>query len=593
MSIRNTSKIAQEDRSLPGLFFRISTKMGSRKFIWNRHVGGWIGVSYNEVAKEVINIASGLIARGVNPGDRVIINSENRLEWVIADLAIMSIGAVTVPAYTSNTIDDHLHLLNDSEAVAIICSTRKLASTAEVAAERAPSCRLLVLIESSKTIHQPAGLAIISWDNLKADGRRYPADIDAMTTKLDPESLACIIYTSGSDDQPKGVMLSHRSILSNIIAAQERFPMVREGREVFLSILPLSHAYEHTIGLYFAILVAAQIYHLPTPEHIVQTLHEARPTMMTAVPRLCELLHDRIRSSAKGRGRLAEKLLTMTIRLGRKKEYNDPLSLAESVFDRILTIVVRRAVSRQLGGRLKIIVSGGAALSPTVGRFFLALGIRLVQGYGQTEASPVISSNGTDDIRIQSVGRPLHGVEVKLSKSGELLVRGALVMKGYWRQPNETAKVIKDGWLHTGDIAEIDDDGFITITGRKKDIIVNSGGENVSPGRVESRLLAQPYIEQAMVFGDRRPWLVAVIVPSQLCLERAANKPDKITRYIQSDIDTANSRLASSERVRRFLIDREGFTIANKRLTPTLKPKRNTIWRDFEDKLNRLYSRQA
>jgi len=593
MSAGKTPDIAPEDRSLPGLFFRISSQMKSRKFIWNRHNSGWIGISYSEVAKEVKNIASGLLARGVNPGDRVIINSENRLEWVIADLAIMSIGAVTVPAYTSNTTDDHLHLLNDSEAVAIICSTRKLATAAEAAAEKAPSCRLLILIENSKTIHQPAGLAIISWENLSADGRCYPADIDAMVSTLDTESLACIIYTSGSDDHPKGVMLSHRSILSNITAARERFPMVREGREVFLSLLPLSHAYEHTIGLYFAILVAAEIYHLPTPEHIAQALLETRPTMMTAVPRLCELLHDRIRSGAKGRGRLAEKLLTLTLRLGRKKEQRDQLSLGEKLLDRILTVLVRRAVARQLGGRLRIIVSGGAALSPAVGRFFLALGIRLVQGYGQTEASPVISSNGTDDIRIQSVGRPLHGVEVSLSKSGELLVRGPLVMKGYWRQPQETSRVLKDGWLHTGDIAEIDDDGFITITGRKKDIIVNSGGENVSPGRVESRLLAQPNIEQAMVFGDRRPWLVAVIVPSQLCLERAANKPDKITRYIQSDIDTANSRLAASERVRRFLIDREGFSVSNKRLTPTLKPKRHIIWRDFEDKLNRLYSRQA
>ncbi|XDZ65941.1 long-chain fatty acid--CoA ligase [Alphaproteobacteria bacterium LSUCC0684] len=592
MNRMNPSTLFPEDRSLPAMFLRISTRMGPGKFIWNRHMGGWIGISYGEVAKEVRHIASGLLARGVNAGDRVIINSENRLEWVIADLAIMSIGAVTVPAYTSYTIDDHLHLINDSGAVAIICSTRKLASVAEVAAEQAPSCRLLVLIESSKTIHQPAGLAIISWDNLIADGKRFPADIDAMISTLEPDNLACIIYTSGSDDQPKGVMLSHRSILGNITAARERFPMVREGREVFLSLLPLSHAYEHTIGLYFAILVAAEIYHLPTPEHIAQALREARPTMMTAVPRLCELLHDRIRSSAKGRGRMAENLLALTLRLGRKKEQKDRLSPGEMLLDLFLTVLVRRAVARQLGGRLRIIVSGGAALSPAVGRFFLALGIRLVQGYGQTEASPVISSNGTDDIRIQSVGRPLEGVEVRRSKSGELLVRGPLVMQGYWGQPEETAKVLKDGWLHTGDIAEIDGDGFITITGRKKDIIVNSGGENVSPGRVESRLLAQPYIEQAMVFGDRRPWLVAVVVPSQLCLDHAAKKPDKITKYIQSDIDTANSRLAASERVRRFIIDRDGFTIDNKRLTPTLKPRRHIIWRDFEDRLNQLYSRQ-
>jgi len=587
----DTNSPAANDRSLPGMFLRISAQMNAAKFIWNRHRGGWIGISYSEVEKQVRDIAAGLLARGINAGDRVIIVSENRLEWVVADLAIMTIGAVTVPAYTSNTIDDHLHLLNDSEAVAVICSTRKLASAAEAAAERSPSCRLLVLIESSKTIHQPAGLAIISWEKLEADGRQYPADIDALTAALEPDSLACIIYTSGSDDQPKGVMLSHRSILSNIHAARERFPLVKERKEVFLSLLPLSHAYEHTIGLYFAMLVAGQIYHLPSPEYVAQALREARPTMMTAVPRICELLHDRIRNSAKGKGPLAEKLLALTLRLGRRKEQHGRFSLLELLVDKLMSLLVRRAVARQLGGRLKIIVSGGAALPPAVGRFFLALGIRLVQGYGQTEASPVISSNGTDDIRIQSVGRPLEGVEVRLSRSGELLVKGPLVMKGYWRRPEETARVIRDGWLHTGDIAEIDADGFITITGRKKDIIVNSGGENISPGRVESRLLAQPNIAQAMVFGDRRPWLVAVIIPSQACLDRAGNKPDKITRYIQSDIDTANSRLAAGERVRRFIIDRDGFTVENKRLTATLKPRRRIIWQDFEDRLDKLYSR--
>ena len=580
-------------RSLPQVFFTQAKVHGARKFIWNKHHDRWIGLSYQEVAQQVRDIASGLIARGINAGDRVVIISENRLEWVVADLAIMAIGGISVPAFISNTTDDHLHILEDSQAVAVICSSKRLAAIAEPAAEQSPYCRLMVMVEKSQTIHQPAGLAVIAWQQLMKDGTNYAVDIDARIRKIKKDDTACLIYTSGSDSQPKGVMLTHRSMLHNIFAAQDRFQSLNLEQEVFLSLLPLSHAYEHTTGLYLPILLASEIYHLTAPDQLAQALKDVRPTMMTTVPRLCEVLHDRMHQSINNASGLEQRLAQLTLRLGHARANQTRLPILQMITDHILTFLVRRKIRDHFGGRLKVMVSGGAALPPRVGRFFLAMGLPLTQGYGQTEASPVISVNPLDNNRIASVGTPLEGVELKLAASGELLVRGDLVMKGYWGRPQETAKVIKNGWLHTGDLAEIDDDGYISIIGRSKDIIVNSGGENISPMRVEARLSGQPNIAQAMVDGDRRPWLAAVIAPSEECLQRAGGRRDKIISLIQNDIDTANARLTTSERIRRFVLAEDGFTIENKRLTPTLKIRRHIIRRDFRDQIDRLYERHS
>ena len=581
----------QKYTNLPELFFSQAALRPAKKFISNKIHDKWIGLSYGEVAQQIRDIAAGLVARGINRGDRVVIVAENRLEWVIADLAIMTIGGISVPAFVSNTEDDHYHILEDSSAVAIICSTNKLAGIAEGAAERSSSCRIMVMVETSSTMHQSAGLAIISWAQLMQDGQKFPIDVDGNIAATKPQDTACLIYTSGSDSTPRGVMLSHKSILHNVKGSAQRFEGIKYGDEKFLSVLPLSHAYEHTTGLYLPIYIGAEIFHLRTPEQLVPALREVRPTMMTTVPRLCDLIHDRIHVKVASSSILSQKLMALTIKLGRTKLAEGRLSILSSLINLILTLIVRRRFSRLFGGRLKLMVSGGAALSPSVGRFFVALGIRLVQGYGQTEASPVISVSPINDNRIHTVGIPLDGVQVKLSKSGELLIRGDLVMTGYWGHPEQSAKVLRDGWLHTGDLAEIDEDGYITITGRSKDIIVNSGGENISPMRVESRLSAQPNIAHALVDGDRRPWMAAVIAPSDGCRQRARGRNDKMRTLIQDDVNIANARLTSSERIRRFIIAEDGFTIENKRLTQTLKIRRKIIRQEFRDKLDRLYSR--
>ncbi len=580
-------------RTLIEMFFAQAEHHESKKFIWNQYHKNWIGVSYAEVAHQVHELASGLLARGVNKGDRIVLALENSLEWVISDLAIMAIGGISVPAFISNTEDDHLHILNDCGAVGVICSTRKLADKVEGAAERAPTCRLMVMIEDSQTVHQPTGLAIITWARILEDGRKYPSDIRALSASVKPKDVACLIYTSGSDSVPKGVMLTHKSILSNVYGAFDRFSDLDFKDEVFLSVLPLSHAYEHTTGLYLPIYLGAEIYHLKSPERLPQTLRDVRPTMMTTVPRLCELMHDRIRSSINQTAPMTQRLVAVTLKQARIRQSGGRLPFWSYLTTPIFRTFIQRQINDVFGGRLKLMVSGGASLPPNVGRFFVALGIRLVQGYGQTEASPVISVSPISDNRVATVGLPLRGVKVKVSASGELLVKGELVMEGYWNNPKETAKVIKNGWLYTGDLGEIDRDGFVTITGRSKDIIVNSGGENISPSRVEARLTGQPNIAQAMIDGDRRPWLVAVIVPSEDCIKDAYGRRDKIVARIQNDVDTANARLASSERIRKFIIADDGFTVENKRLTQTLKLRRHIIRRDFRNSIDRLYQNSS
>ena len=575
--------------TLTEMFFTQADRLVSKKFIWNHFEKKWIGLSYAEISNQVQELASGLIARGMNKGDRIVLALENSQEWVIADLAIMAIGAVTVPAFTSNTEDDHLHILDDCGAVAIITSTRKIADKVKRAAERSETCRLMVMIEDSQTVHQPAGLAIVTWDRILEDGRRYPTDIRTRSKSVKPRDLACLIYTSGSDSTPMGVMLTHQSILHNVTGAFDRFGALNFKDEVFLSVLPLSHAYEHTTGLYLPIFLGAEIYHLKSPERLARTLREIRPTMMTTVPRLCELMHDRIRSNINQTAPMMQRLVTLTLKQSRIRQSGGKPSMIGSAIATLVRPFIHSKMNEVFGGQLKLMVSGGAALPPNIGRFFVALGIRLVQGYGQTEASPVISVSPVHKNRIATVGTPLEGVHVKLSKSGEILVKGKLVMEGYWNKPQETAQVLKKGWLHTGDIGEIDDEGYITITGRKKDIIVNSGGENISPSRVESRLASQSNIAQAMVLGDKRPWLAAIIVPSEDCYKFADGRRNKIIEWIQNDIDTANARLASSERIRKFIIADDGFTIENKRLTQTLKLRRNAIARDFRTKIDRLY----
>lgn len=591
-------------RNLPALFFERAETFGDRPFLWRKQDDAWHALTWREVADSVTALALGLRAVGIKPGDRVTLVSESRPEWLIADLAIMSVGAISVPAYTTNTIADHQHVLSDSGSVAAIVSTPALAETLLPAASQTPDTQTIISIEPlTQTI--PDGIRCLGWDDVLANGRAAGGNLDQDIAAIERTSTCCLIYTSGTSGQPKGVMLSHGAILCNCMGAYHflhDLPGFEQETEIFLSFLPLSHSYEHSAGQFFPISIGAQIYYAEGIDKLTANIAEVHPTIMTAVPRLYEAMHNRVRRGVERTGGLKQKLFERAVELGRKS-YEAPgsLTIGEKVTNRLLDTLVRKKVKERFGGRLKAFVSGGAPLNYDIGVFFTALGLRILQGYGQTEAAPVVSCNPFSLNKLQTVGPPLKGVEVRIAEDGEILVQGELVMQGYWNNPEATAETIRDGWLHTGDIGEFDEDGYIRITDRKKDIIVNSGGDNLSPARVEGILTAEPEIGQAMVYGDQRPHLVALVVPDPDFLTDwskssgksgdladLADDPD-LQKTLQDVLDRVNAKLSVVERVRRLQIAPEAFTIENEMMTPTMKLRRHVVKEVYGDALERLY----
>jgi long-chain acyl-CoA synthetase len=586
--------------NLVAMFFTRAAEQGDAPFLWAKTEGEWRSTSWAEAARQVASLAAALAGLGLNRGDRVMLVSENRPEWCIADLAIMAAGLVTVPTYTTNTERDHQHILENSGARAIILSTQKLARTVMPAVLRSTSCTTIIGIEPMRV---GQGADFHDWGTLLA---AYPADIAAATAAADfaREDLACLIYTSGTGGAPRGVCQHHGAILHNVAGAAA---IIAEdfgwGDEVFLSFLPASHAYEHTGGQFLPIGLGAQIYYAEGLEKLASNIEEVRPTIMVVVPRLFEVLRARILKSVEKQGRLPRYLMARALEIGGREGRGHgrlrdwPMKLA-------LARTLKPKIARRFGGRLKAMVSGGAPLNPDVGLFFQALGLTFLQGYGQTEAAPVISCNRPSaGLRMESVGPPLADTEVRIAEDGEILVRGELVMHGYWRNEEETARVLKDGWLHTGDVGHIDDKGRIVITDRKKDLIVNDKGDNVAPQRVEGMLTLQPEILQAMVAGDRRPHLVGLIVPDPdwarewaaaegILYDPAALRDDsRFLHALMAAVDRVNANLSVIEKVRRILIADEPFTIENEQLTPSLKVRRHVLRARYGERLGALYRR--
>ena len=583
--------ISGNDANLAKSFFQSVSDYQSKPFLFDKIEGEWTGQSWDEIADKVKRIASALLDLGIEAGDRVVIASENRSEWAVCDLAIMAIGAIVVPAYTTNTEDDHRYILEHSDSKAAFVSGGMVGSRLLLAAQQISAVKHIIAFDDGLTSNDKT-TKLHRFDDLLVNSQPC-ADLDERINAQAPDDTCCFIYTSGTGGRPKAVMLTHRSIQSNISAAAE---LLDEGDAqndaVFLSLLPLSHSYEHTAGMHLPFQMGSQVWYCESPDQIALNLTEVKPTLMTAVPRLYEVLHDRITRGVKAKGGLSEKLFFKAADIGAKRVQGHSLSLGEKLLDKVLDKLVRAKVRDRLGGRLQYFVSGGAALNPEIGFFFMGLGINILQGYGQTEASPLISANRPGRIKIETVGPAVSGVEVKLASDGELLAKGACLMKGYWKDEAATKATIIDGWLHTGDVAEISDDGYISITGRKKDIIVNSGGDNIAPGRVEALLTIEPEIEQAMVDGDKRPWLAAVLVPSAELAKSLNNDEAAIKAALQNAVDRANSRLSQIEKVRRFVIADEPFSTENGQMTPTLKAKRHIIRAVYEDKITKLYPKK-
>ena len=581
------------------MFFTRASERGDAPFLWRKTGGGWVSISWADAARQVASLATALKAIGLKRGDRVMLVSENRPEWCISDLAIMAAGCVTVPTYVTNTVRDHGHIIENSGACAIIVSTEKLARTVLPAALRATnSSEKIITIEPMKTAQQ-GSLEFHDWHELIA---RHPADPAhvAAAADMQREDLACIIYTSGTGGSPRGVMQHHGAILHNVngccVVIAEDFGW---RDEVFLSFLPLSHAYEHTGGQYFPIALGGQIYYSEGLDKLAGNIEEVRPTLMVVVPRLFEVLRARITKGIQKQGRMSTWLLDRAIEIGARE--GGP-RLTDRPAKLLVDTLLKPKVAKRFGGRLKAMVSGGAPLNPDIGNFFDSTGLCLLQGYGQTEAAPVISCNRpAAGVKMDTVGPPLADTEVRIAEDGEILVRGELVMHGYWRNEAETARVLKDGWLHTGDIGEIDDRGRIRITDRKKDIIVNDKGDNVAPQKVEGMLTLQDEIAQAMIVGDRRPYMVAVIVPDaewtqQFCAKGGARcdfarlREDSDYRAaLGAAVERVNKDLSVTERIRRFIIADEPFTIENQQLTPSLKIRRHVLKDVYGERLDALY----
>jgi long-chain acyl-CoA synthetase len=597
------------DRTLPRLFVEMAERRTDKPFLWRKADGRYRAHLWREVALQVQHLAKGLIALGLEPGDRVALVSENRPEWLIADLAIMAAGGVTVPGYSTNTVEDNRHVLTHAGAKAVILSGAAIAKRLLPAAIQSPELSFLVAMDGLG-LDQRLPFAAKSWRQTMALGEGVAqADLDQRMAQAQRGDMCCIIYTSGTGGAPRGVMLTHGSILTNIKGAYRLLQEVDIGEEVFLSFLPLSHAYEHTAGQFLPMAIGAQIYYAESLDKLFDNMLEAKPTIMTAVPRLYEAMHQRIQIGLLKASPTRRRLFALTQSLGRKR-YERPgsLSIMEKIQDKACDVLVRRKMAARFGGRLKAIVSGGAALNPEIGVFFLAMGLPLVQGYGQTEASPVISANRPKKIKIETVGPAFEGLEVRIAEDGEILVRGEALMKGYWRDPEGTARAIREGWLHTGDIGSIDADGYLKITDRKKDIIVLSGGDNVSPARIEGFLVLQPEISQAMTLGERQPHLVGLIVAdadfarswakangidlaagNDMLARLAQNK--EFHRAIGHAVDRVNAQLSTIERVRRFALLPEAFTIENAMLTPSMKIRRHKILERWAALATSLYEK--
>jgi long-chain acyl-CoA synthetase len=551
------------------MLFELARQRPDRPMLRFWRDGGWSAVSWAEFALRTAAVAAGLRAAGVSPGDRVLLVSESRPEFNIADTALMAVGAVTVPTYTTNLPGDHAHVLRDSGARAAIVSTPALASKVLAGAAAADGLDLLVCMEGEPAETLPQGTRLLPWAALEGAAGDLPM-LMAEAEQIPAGRLACLIYTSGTGGSPKGVMLPHRAMLANragLATALERLPL--EGTP-YLSFLPLSHSYEHTVGCFLLPSLGMEVVYSRGAERLAAEMAEVRPTILTAVPRLFEVLRGRMLAQIEKESGLKRRLFERALALGLRRLDGPPLGLLERAQDAVLDRLVRRKVRARFGGRLVALVSGGARLDPDLSGFFLALGLPVLQGYGQSEAGPVISVNLPWNNDRRTVGEPLPGVEARIAEDGEITVRGGLVMDGYWNDPGATARALSPAgpgeppWLRTGDVGRIEN-GRLVVTDRKRDFIKTLGGDMVSPAKIEGLLMAEPEIAQAVAAGEGQPAIVAILVPAEGMEARLA---DAVRRV--------NARLSAFERVRRWL-PAPPFSVENGLLTPTMKVKRRLV----------------
>ncbi len=523
---------------------------------------------------DFISLVSNELRKVISKGDRCLLISENRPEWFITDLSIMLSDGITVPAYTTYAENDYNYILNDCTPSVIFVSNNEQFNKLKNIIKDKKFIKKIFSFEKLTNIE----IEYINLKDLIQNNKKNIPIHKSLATRKDP---SCIIYTSGTQGNPKGVILSHGGILNNCEGAIDILkPLLSKDQPRFLTWLPLSHSYEHTVQ-FVQITVAARIFYAESIDKLVKNMGDCSPEIMTAVPRFYQNLYQKINASFKKATGLKKNLIFKMLELGLKKIKKENLTIFEKIQDRILEKLVRKKIKSQFGGSLKTFVSGGGALDKEVGYFLNAIGLPTLQGYGLTETSPVVSCNPIDDIRIDTVGPPFKGNAVKIAEDGEILVKGENVMLGYWNNKEETDKVLKDGWLHTGDIG-VFENNFLKITDRKKDILITPGGDNISPLKIENELVNLEFIDQAVVYGDNKPYLVALLVLN-----------DEFTNITNEEINNAinnlNNNLSKIENIKKFFLIKEKFSIENGMLTPTLKLKRYKIINKYKNNFENLY----
>ena len=551
--------------SLVELYFKKCEEVDQKKIFLKWLKSGEQSYSWRDTREKILKLSS-KIKLLISDGDRCLILSENRPYWLMSDIAIMNAGGISVPIFTTYSSNDYQYILNDCKPSLIIVSNNN----------QFQKIKKFINLNNQK---------IISFEKIEIEtlliedilNENYNDEI--INNNLKRNMPSCIIYTSGTSGNPKGVVLSHGGILSNCEGAIELLkPLTKKKDAIFLTWLPLSHSYEHTIQ-FIQILVGAKIYYAESLEKLILNMQLAKPTIMTAVPRFYQNLFTKINMNFEKQTGIKKKLINVTLNLGKKILKKEKLNFNEKIVNFICDLLVRKKIQNQFGGNLQVFVSGGAALDKKIGEFLNAVGLPTLQGYGLTEASPVVSCNLPNLVKVETVGPPLKTNQVKISYDGEILIKGENVMLGYWNQKEETEKVIKNGWLHTGDIGELDHNNYLKITDRKKDIIVNSGGDNISPTKIENILCLNEFIKQAFVYGDKKNYLVAIIV----CEKEINNTIIKLI------IENINNNLTLIEKIKKFILINDEFTIDNGMLTPTLKLKRREIIKNYKKQLEDLY----
>ncbi len=591
--------------SLSEMFFTTCRKFPERTGILYKKEGSYQSLKFKEIQAVVTCLAGGLMSLGVKKGDRVAIFSENCKEWAFFDYAILSLGAISVPIYATLLSKDVKYIINDCEAkIVVVSNLAQFGKILEIE-KGIPNIEKYVLIDPGGVNHPNA----IPLEHFYEIGQTYleknPGVVEKSVAGLTRGELATFIYTSGTTGEPKGVMLTHGNFLSNIEASARAIPVTEN--DTFLSFLPLSHVFERMAGHFFVNHQGAAIAYAESIETVPQNLQEVRPTVMTSVPRLFEKIYARVAGSVEEGSPLKRKLFHWAIGVGRVvteyRQKNKSLSGGLKFKYAIANKLVFSKLQERVGGRIRFFASGGAPLAKEIGEFFTAAGLTILEGYGLTETSPIITLNRFEKFKFGSVGVKLDNVEVKIAEDGEILTRGPHVMQGYYKKPEETREAIdNEKWFYTGDIGHIDEDGMLVITDRKKNIIVTAGGKNVAPQKMENLLATSRYIDQVLVIGDRRKYCAAIIVPNGEAVGKFARgnriaypslkdlyRNPGVLKLIQGEVDAVNAQCTSYEQIKKFILLDLPFSIETGELTPSLKIKRKIVEKNYREEIETLY----